>query len=121
MEKYEDYLKLKSRVEILQHSQRYIALFITHVNAYSMSLYTYNSSDFRHLLGEEIAGMAVDELEQLQHQVDTSLRQIRSTKPALPNGQVDLLDFINCSGVEYLNQSSSHSLSNALKKGYRES
>ncbi|XP_056843385.1 agamous-like MADS-box protein AGL3 [Raphanus sativus] len=52
---YEDYLKLKSRVEILQHSQR-------------------------HLLGEEIAGMGVDELEQLQHQVDTSLRQIRSTK-----------------------------------------
>lgn len=45
-EKYQDYLKLKSRVEILQHSQR-------------------------HLLGEEIAGMGVEELEQLQRQVDT--------------------------------------------------
>ncbi|KAL0889560.1 hypothetical protein Bca101_013543 [Brassica carinata] len=54
-EKYQDYLNLKSRVEVLQHSQR-------------------------HLLGEEIAGMGVDELEQLERQVDTSLRQIRSTK-----------------------------------------
>ncbi|KAJ4901176.1 Agamous-like MADS-box protein AGL3 [Raphanus sativus] len=54
-EKYQDYLNLKSRVEVLQHSQR-------------------------HLLGEEIASMGVDELEQLERQVDTSLRQIRSTK-----------------------------------------
>ncbi|CAA7049877.1 unnamed protein product [Microthlaspi erraticum] len=54
-EKYQDYLKLKSRVEILQDSQR-------------------------HLLGEEIAGMGVNELEQLERQVDASLRQIRSTK-----------------------------------------
>ncbi|CAN6972195.1 unnamed protein product [Brassica rapa subsp. trilocularis] len=57
-EKYQDYLKLKSRVEILQHSQR-------------------------HLLGEEIAGMGVNELEQLERQVDASLRQIRSTKARL--------------------------------------
>ncbi|KFK33520.1 hypothetical protein AALP_AA5G023700 [Arabis alpina] len=54
-EKYQDYLKLKSRVDILQHSQR-------------------------HLLGEELADMGVNELEQLERQVDTSLRQIRSTK-----------------------------------------
>ncbi|KAJ0237956.1 Agamous-like MADS-box protein AGL3 [Hirschfeldia incana] len=54
-EKYQDYLKLKSRVEILQHSQR-------------------------HLLGEEIAGMGVNELEQLEYQVDASLKQIRSRK-----------------------------------------
>uniref|UniRef100_M4E8M0 Uncharacterized protein n=1 Tax=Brassica campestris TaxID=3711 RepID=M4E8M0_BRACM len=54
-ERYQDYLNLKSRVEVLQHSQR-------------------------HLLGEEIAWMGVDELEQLERQVDTSLRQIRSTK-----------------------------------------
>ncbi|CAH2045573.1 unnamed protein product [Thlaspi arvense] len=54
-DKYQDYLKLKSRVEILQHSQR-------------------------HLLGEEISGMGVNELEQLERQVDASLREIRSTK-----------------------------------------
>ncbi|OMO96375.1 Thioredoxin [Corchorus olitorius] len=33
---------------------------------------------------------------------------------------VDLLDFIDWSGVECLNQNSSHSLANALKQGYRE-
>ncbi|MED6217643.1 hypothetical protein PIB30_019593 [Stylosanthes scabra] len=39
---------------------------------------------------------------------------------AIPKGQVDLLDFIDWSGVECLNQSSTHSLPNALKQGYRE-
>ncbi|GMJ11217.1 hypothetical protein like AT3G04780 [Hibiscus trionum] len=39
---------------------------------------------------------------------------------AIQRNQVDLLDFIDWSGVECLNQSSSHSLSNALKQGYRE-
>ncbi|XP_019186034.1 PREDICTED: PITH domain-containing protein At3g04780 [Ipomoea nil] len=39
---------------------------------------------------------------------------------AIPKGQVDLLDFIDWSGVECLNQNSSHSISNALKQGYRE-
>lgn len=35
---------------------------------------------YRHLLGEELAEMEVNELEQLERQVDASLRQIRSTK-----------------------------------------
>ncbi|GAB2287419.1 hypothetical protein Dimus_021796 [Dionaea muscipula] len=39
---------------------------------------------------------------------------------AIPRSQVDLLDFVDWSGVECLNQSSNHSLSNALKQGYRE-
>ncbi|XP_015875408.2 PITH domain-containing protein At3g04780 [Ziziphus jujuba] len=39
---------------------------------------------------------------------------------AIHKSQVDLLDFIDWSGVECLNQSSSHSLANALKQGYRE-
>ncbi|GLT32706.1 hypothetical protein SLA2020_073520 [Shorea laevis] len=39
---------------------------------------------------------------------------------AIQRGQVDLLDFIDWSRVECLNQSSSHSLANALKQGYRE-
>ncbi|KAE9611968.1 hypothetical protein Lal_00048936 [Lupinus albus] len=38
----------------------------------------------------------------------------------IPKGQVDLLDFIDWSSVECLNQSSTHSLPNALKQGYRE-
>ncbi|CAI0432489.1 unnamed protein product [Linum tenue] len=34
--------------------------------------------------------------------------------------QVDLVDFIDWSGVECLNQNSAHSIANALKQGYRE-
>nr|KJB44982.1 hypothetical protein B456_007G283600 [Gossypium raimondii] len=39
---------------------------------------------------------------------------------AIQRNQVDLLDFIDWSGVECLNQSSGHSLSNALKQGSEE-
>ena len=39
---------------------------------------------------------------------------------AIPKGQVDLLDFIDWTGVECLNQSTTHSLPNAIKQGYRE-
>ncbi|KAL6638037.1 hypothetical protein ACP70R_025609 [Stipagrostis hirtigluma subsp. patula] len=38
----------------------------------------------------------------------------------IPRGQVDLVDFIDWSGVECLNQDSSHNIVNALKQGYRE-
>ncbi|XP_073027135.1 PITH domain-containing protein At3g04780 [Primulina eburnea] len=38
----------------------------------------------------------------------------------VPRSQIDLLDFVDWSGVECLNQSGSHSLPNALKQGYRE-
>ncbi|XP_010527982.1 PREDICTED: agamous-like MADS-box protein AGL3 [Tarenaya hassleriana] len=54
-EKYQDFLKLRSRVEALQHSQR-------------------------HLLGEGVGELGLDDLEQLELQVDMSLKQIRSTK-----------------------------------------
>ncbi|KAK9167595.1 hypothetical protein Scep_002786 [Stephania cephalantha] len=43
-----------------------------------------------------------------------------STTTAFLRGQVDLLDFIDWSGVECLNQKATHSLANALKQGYRE-
>ncbi|XP_039141090.1 PITH domain-containing protein At3g04780 [Dioscorea cayenensis subsp. rotundata] len=39
---------------------------------------------------------------------------------ATQRGQVDLIDFVDWSGVECLNQSSSHSLVNAMKQGYRD-
>ncbi|OAY79514.1 PITH domain-containing protein At3g04780 [Ananas comosus] len=38
----------------------------------------------------------------------------------IQRGQVDLVDFVDWSGVECLNQSTSHSVANALKQGYRE-
>ncbi|CAA2934865.1 PITH domain-containing At3g04780 [Olea europaea subsp. europaea] len=39
---------------------------------------------------------------------------------SIQRNQVDLLDFVNWSGVECLNQNSSHCLPNALKRDYRE-
>ncbi|KAM7508508.1 hypothetical protein LguiA_018961 [Lonicera macranthoides] len=39
---------------------------------------------------------------------------------AIQRSQVDLIDFIDWTGVECLNQSPSHSFPNALKQGYRE-
>ncbi|KAL6558014.1 hypothetical protein OROMI_018364 [Orobanche minor] len=39
---------------------------------------------------------------------------------AIPGSHVDLLDFVDWSGVECLNQSGTHSLPNALKQDYRE-
>ncbi|PIA63218.1 hypothetical protein AQUCO_00200916v1 [Aquilegia coerulea] len=52
---YQEYLRLKARVEILQQSQR-------------------------NLLGEELGSLSTKELDQLEHQLDMSLKQIRCTK-----------------------------------------
>ncbi|KAH0643382.1 hypothetical protein KY289_034356 [Solanum tuberosum] len=52
---YQEYLKLKARVEVLQQSQR-------------------------HLLGEDLGQLGTKDLEQLERQLDSSLRQIRSIK-----------------------------------------
>ncbi|GAA0141797.1 MADS box transcription factor [Lithospermum erythrorhizon] len=52
---YQEYLKLKVAVENLQQSQR-------------------------HLLGEDLAQLGTKELDQLERQLDTSLKHIRSTK-----------------------------------------
>ncbi|KAK1565697.1 hypothetical protein Q3G72_032813 [Acer saccharum] len=52
---YQEYLKLKTTVEVLQRSQR-------------------------NLLGEELGPLNTKELEQLENQLETSLKHIRSTK-----------------------------------------
>ncbi|KAL9243319.1 hypothetical protein vseg_017220 [Gypsophila vaccaria] len=52
---YQEYLKLKARVEVLQQSQR-------------------------NLLGEDLAPLNIKDLDQLEHQLEMSLKQIRSTK-----------------------------------------
>ncbi|KAK9278491.1 hypothetical protein L1049_028057 [Liquidambar formosana] len=52
---YQEYLRLKARVEVLQRSQR-------------------------NLLGEDLGPLNTKELEQLEHQLEVSLKQIRSTK-----------------------------------------
>ncbi|KAF1863940.1 hypothetical protein Lal_00031074 [Lupinus albus] len=53
--RYQEYLKLKSKVEALQRTQR-------------------------SFLGEELEHLDIKELEQLEHQLDSSLKQIRSNK-----------------------------------------
>ncbi|TYH91067.1 hypothetical protein ES332_A13G092700v1 [Gossypium tomentosum] len=63
---YQEYLKIKSKVEVLQQSQR-------------------------HFLGEEIADLGTKELEQLEHQLDFSLKKIRSTKMQLMIDQLSEL------------------------------
>nr|QGP72146.1 MADS-box protein SEP4 [Betula platyphylla] len=52
---YQEYLRLKAKVEALQRSQR-------------------------NLLGEDLGPLNSMDLEQLEHQLETSLKQIRSTK-----------------------------------------
>uniref|UniRef100_A0A7C9CUP6 MADS-box transcription factor n=1 Tax=Opuntia streptacantha TaxID=393608 RepID=A0A7C9CUP6_OPUST len=52
---YQEYLKLKAKVDVLQRSQR-------------------------NILGEDLAELSIKELEQLENQLDKSLRQIRSSK-----------------------------------------
>lgn len=52
---YQEYVKLKAKVEALQQSQR-------------------------HLLGEELGQLGTKDLEQLERQLDSTLRQVRSTK-----------------------------------------
>ncbi|XP_019443747.1 PREDICTED: MADS-box protein CMB1-like isoform X2 [Lupinus angustifolius] len=54
-QRYQEYLKLKSKVEALQRTQR-------------------------SFLGEELEHLDIKELEQLEHQLDSSLKQIRSNK-----------------------------------------
>ncbi|KAE8654694.1 Agamous-like MADS-box protein AGL3 [Hibiscus syriacus] len=53
--KYQEYLKLKAKVEALQHLQR-------------------------HCHGENLGDLGTKELEQIEHQLDFSLRKIRSRK-----------------------------------------
>ncbi|XP_028951648.1 MADS-box protein CMB1-like isoform X2 [Malus sylvestris] len=55
LSRYQDYLKLKTKVEALQRTQR-------------------------HFLGEDLVHLGMTELQQLENQLDMSLKKIRSTK-----------------------------------------
>ncbi|WVZ65493.1 hypothetical protein U9M48_014845 [Paspalum notatum var. saurae] len=57
-----EYLKLKARVESLQRTQRQV------------------ESTLENLLGEDLGSLGIKELEQLEKQLDSSLRLIRSTR-----------------------------------------
>ncbi|XP_059648727.1 agamous-like MADS-box protein MADS2 isoform X2 [Cornus florida] len=64
---YQEYLKLKARVEVLQQSER-------------------------HFLGDDLGELSSNDLEQLEGQLDTSLKQIRSTKTQFMLNQVSNLE-----------------------------
>ncbi|KAI6676916.1 hypothetical protein NL676_037712 [Syzygium grande] len=63
---YQEYLELKTRVESLQRSQS-------------------------NLLGEDLAELNMEDLDQLEDKLDKSLRQIRSSKSNFMLGQLDEL------------------------------
>ncbi|RLM87623.1 MADS-box transcription factor 8 isoform X1 [Panicum miliaceum] len=73
-----EYLKLKARVENLQRTQRQVE------SVYSMSFFhdevTFDLTAMRNLLGEDLGTLGIKELEQLEKQLDSSLRHIRSTR-----------------------------------------
>ncbi|KAF5745763.1 MADS-box protein CMB1-like [Tripterygium wilfordii] len=60
---YQDYVRLKAKVEVLQRSQR-------------------------NLLGEDLEDLGSKELERLEHQLDSSLRQIWSSKNQFMHNQL---------------------------------
>ncbi|CAL9152752.1 unnamed protein product [Musa hybrid cultivar] len=65
---YQEYLKMKARIEYLQHSQS-------------------------NLLGEELGPLSINELERLENQIEVSIKQIRSKKMQLMLDQLyDLKD-----------------------------
>ncbi|CAL8095384.1 unnamed protein product [Prunus armeniaca] len=69
--RYQDYVNLKAKVEVLQRTQR-------------------------NFLGEDLGHLGTKELQQLENQLDMSLRQIRSTKTQVMHGQIsDLLRKVN--------------------------
>ncbi|XP_042498359.1 agamous-like MADS-box protein MADS2 isoform X3 [Macadamia integrifolia] len=82
---YQEYLKLKAKVEVLQRSQR-------------------------NLLGEDLGPLNSKELEQLEHQLDMSLKLIRSTKFDESNAENPLREAWEAGGANiHYNRQSSHS------------
>ncbi|KAG4932597.1 hypothetical protein JHK87_046599 [Glycine soja] len=78
---YQEYLRLKARVEVLQCSQR-------------------------NLLGEDLAQMNTNELEQLENQLEAALKNIRSTKlEETNNSQVQVSLALEAGGpsIQYTN------------------
>ncbi|KAK7838715.1 mads-box protein ej2 [Quercus suber] len=82
---YQEYLRLKAKVEVLQRAQRNLlgeelgSLNTKELEQLEHQLET-SLNQIRNLLGEELGSLNTKELEQLEHQLETSLNQIRSTK-----------------------------------------
>ncbi|KAG5029408.1 hypothetical protein JHK87_012922 [Glycine soja] len=86
----QEYLKLKARYEALQRSQRYgcpIGPSNNMAHNYWLILYSieefcvvFNFYPLRNLMGEDLGPLSSKELESLERQLDSSLKQIRSTR-----------------------------------------
>ncbi|KAM3318868.1 MADS-box protein CMB1-like isoform X1 [Capsicum chacoense] len=63
---YHEYLRLKARVELLQRSQRYVLFTMISISP--------------NFLGEDLGTLSTKDLEQLENQLESSLKQIRSRK-----------------------------------------
>ncbi|KAG6510459.1 hypothetical protein ZIOFF_028482 [Zingiber officinale] len=70
---HQEYGKLKAKIEVLSKSQRFF-----HNLAY-LVIPCYNNC-FRHLMGEQLDSLSHKELQQLENQLDNSLKHIRSRK-----------------------------------------
>lgn len=81
----DEYVRLKSKLDALQKSQRYRKLaqvdpYSGYDNVYWLWLIVSVYSNGRHLLGEQLDSLTIKELQQLEQQLDSSLKHIRSRK-----------------------------------------
>nr|XP_043626309.1 MADS-box protein 04g005320 [Erigeron canadensis] len=90
---YQEYLKLKAKVDILQQSQR-------------------------NYLGEELERLGSKELDRLERQLDSSLRQVRSTKTRRMLSQLSELQQKEQSLLE-VNKSLKHKLEESSSAAYQ--
>lgn len=79
----DEYGRLKSKLDALQKSQRYCRLaleypYSVYNNAYWLNISMY--SQLKALLGEQLDSLTIKELQQLEQQLDSSLKHIRSRK-----------------------------------------
>lgn len=81
----DEYVRLKSKLDALQKSQRYPRLaqedpYSGYDNVYWRWLIVSVYPNGRQLLGEQLSSLTIKELQQLEQQLDSSLKHIRSRK-----------------------------------------
>lgn len=87
-----EYTKLKARIELLQRNHRYVKsclnilmpesmhpIKLTMNETHSMSYFVWMHI-FRHYMGEDLDSLTLKEIQSLEQQLDTALKNIRSRK-----------------------------------------
>lgn len=79
-----EYSRLKAKVELLQRNQRYYLVLQLQKHAHFVFLCMFLlitwTSMGRHYLGEDLDSLTLKEIQSLEHQLETALKQIRSRK-----------------------------------------